>query len=152
MRIALGLVAATSATPVAIAILFGALSGLQLDWFAGKSWPETIDTMVLYGTFSAPVALFMTIAVGSPLAHRLAQLGHRRLAYHAMVGMILGAVPFALFDGYIIGTNFLLDVRPAPNFDTVLAAARWAALGSWCGLWSACAYWLVVIRRRVSTP
>jgi len=148
MRIALGLIAATCATPLAIATMFGALYLLQIGWFEGKIWSTVAGNISLYATFSAPVALFVTIAAGSPLALRLKHLGHARFGRHAMIGVILGAAPFVLFDGYIIGTKLLLDVRPAPDIDTVMTAVHWAGLGSWCGLWSAAAYWLVVIRER----
>ncbi len=147
MRIALGLLAATCATPLAIATMFGALYFLQVGWFGEQRGALVVESITLYATFSAPVAFFVTIAAGAPLAHRLAHLGHTRFWRHAMAGLILGATPFILFDGYIIGTNLLLDVRPAPDINSVKMALRWAALGGWCGLWSAAAYWVVVIRK-----
>ncbi len=146
MRIALGVIAATCATPLAIAAAFGALHFFQVGWFGERGWPLVQDSILLYAAFSAPVAFFLTIAAGGPLAHRLAHLGHTGFRRHAMAGIILGATPFILFDGYVIGTNLLLDVRPAPDIDTVKMALRWAALGAWCGLWSAGAYWVVAIR------
>jgi len=148
MRIALGLIAATCASPLAIATTFGALHYLQVGWFGEQSWPLVLDSITLYAAISAPVAFFLTIAAGGPLAHRLAHLGHTGFVRHAMAGIILGATPFLLFDGYIIGTNLLLDVRPAPDINAVKVALRWAALGAWCGLWSATAYWVVAIRGR----
>ena len=136
MRIALGLIAATCATPMAIAAMFTALYSLQAGWFEGKSWQLVVDSIGLYGPFSTPVALFVTVAPGGPLAHRLMDLGHVGLGRHVMVGVMLGAARFVLFDGYIISTKLLLDVRPAPDLETVLTPARWAALGAWCGVWS----------------
>lgn len=146
MRIALGLIAATCATPVAITIVFSALYSLQVGGSEGQSWGLVADNIRLYGVFSMPIAFFVTMAFGGPLAHRLAHLGHLGVGRHAMVGVILGAAPFLLFDGYIIGSELLLNARPAPDIESVMSAGRWAALGSWCGLWSACVYWLVVIR------
>ncbi len=150
MRVAFGLIAATCATPIAVATMFSVLYALQIGWFEGKDWDLVLDNMKIYATFSAPIALFVTVAAGGPLAHRLKHLGHRGFLHHALVGVILGAAPFVLFDGYIIGTKLLLDVRPAPDTETVMTAARWAALGSWCGFWSAWAHWLVVVRERPS--
>jgi hypothetical protein len=147
MRMALGVIAATCATPLAIAAMFGALHFFQVGWFGERGWSLVQDSILLYAAFSAPVAFFLIIAAGGPLAHRLAHLGHTGFRRHAVAGVILGATPFILFDGYVIGTNFLLDVRPAPDINTVKMALRWAALGAWCGLWSAGAYWVVVIRR-----
>jgi len=141
-------VAATCATPAAVAAMFGSLYLLQAGWFAGKTWETAADTIRLYAAFSAPIAFFAIIAAGAPMAHRLKHLGHRGFLHHALVGVVLGAAPFALFDGYIIGTNLLLDVRPAPDWDTFLTAVHWAGLGAWCGLWSAITYWLTVIRER----
>jgi len=144
----LGLLAATCATPAAIASLFSALFYLKVGWFADKDWPLVLENIRLYAMLSAPVALFVTLAAGGPVAHQLAHRGHVGAVRHLLIGAALGAMPFLLFDGYIIGTNILLDVRPVPDLDDVLVAARWASLGSWCGFWSAAAYWVVAIRRR----
>lgn len=142
----LGLLAATCATPAAIASLFSALFYLQVGWFADKDWRLVLDNIQLYAMLSSPVALFVTLAAGGPIAHQLAHRGHVGPGRHLLLGAALGAMPFLLFDGYIIGTNILLDVRPVPDLDDVLVAARWAVLGSWCGVWSATAYWAVAIR------
>lgn len=147
MRVVVGVIAATCATPLAVAAIFSALYGLQLSWFEGKHWETVVSNIALYAAFSAPIAFFVTIAAGAPIAHRLAHSGHTGLFRYALLGMILGAAPFALFDGYIIATKLLLDVRPVPDMDTVMVAARWAGLGAWCGLWSAVAYWSIAIRR-----
>lgn len=146
MRVASGLVAATIATPLAIAAMFGGLSFLQVGWFAGKDSQEVLDNIRLYGMMAAPVALFLTLAAGGPIAHQLAHRGYRGPVRCVLAGAVLGALPFLIFDGYIMGTNLLLYVSPSPDIDTVLTAVRWAALGSWCGMWSAAAYWAVAIR------
>lgn len=150
MHIVLGLLAATLATPLAIAAMFGALFYLQIGWFEGKAAGTVVENIQLYAMLSAPIALFLTIAAGGPLAHQMAHRGHRSLVKCMLLGAVLGALPFLLFDGYIIGTNLLLYVSPAPNLETVLRAVRWAALGAWCGMWSAAAYWTVAIRGRRS--
>lgn len=146
MRIALGLLAATLATPLTIGLTFGAAYFLQVGWFAGRDAELVLDSILLYAALSAPVALFVTLAAGGPIAHQMSHRGHGSLSKCIVLGAFLGALPFLLFDGYIIGTNLLLYVTPAPNLDNVLAAVRWAALGSWCGMWSATAYWVVAIR------
>ena len=148
MRIALGLLAATVATPLAIAAMWGALLYFQVGWFEGKDARLVVESIRLYAMLSAPVALFVTIAAGGPIAHQLAHHGHRGPVKCILLGAVLGALPFLLFEGYIMGTNLLLYVSPSPNMDNVMTALRWAGLGSWCGMWSATAYWSVAIRKR----
>ena len=148
MRIAFGLLAATVATPLAIAVMWGALWYAQVEWFEGKDLQVVLESIRLYALLSAPIALFITIAAGGPIAHQLALRGRRGLVRSILLGAVLGALPFLLFEGYIMGTNLLLYVTPSPNIDNVLTALRWAGLGSWCGIWSATAYWTVAIRGR----
>ena len=148
MRIALGLLASTVATPLAIAVMWGALWYAQVEWFEGKTAEAVIESIRLYAILSAPIALFVTIAAGGPIAHQLAHRGHRNPVKFILLGAVLGALPFLLFEGYIMGTNLLLYVSPSPNLDNVLTALRWAGLGSWCGMWSAAAYWTLAIRGR----
>ena len=148
MRIALGLLASTIATPLAIAVIWGALWYAQVEWFEGKSAQAVFESIRLYAMLSAPIALFITIAAGGPIAHQLAHRGHRSPVKFILLGAFLGALPFLLFEGYIMGTNLLLYVSPAPNLDNVVTAVRWAGLGAWCGMWSATAYWTVAIRER----
>ena len=148
MRIAFGLLASTLATPLAIAAMWAALWFAQVEWFEGKQFEAVVDSMRLYGMLSAPIALFVTVAAGGPIAHQLAHRGHRGPSKCILLGAILGALPFLLFEGYIMGTNLLLYVSPAPNRENVLTALRWAGLGSWCGICSAAAYWAVAIRGR----
>lgn len=148
IRMGLGLLAATCAAPAAVAVLFTSLYLLQFGWFAGQRIDIFLDNTRLYAIMSAPVALFITLAFGSPISHRMAHDGRRAWWRHGLIGLALGAAPFLLFDGYNIGTRLLLDARPAPDMEVVYRMGRWATLGSWCGLCSATAYWLVVIRRR----
>ena len=148
MRIALGLAASTLATPLAIAIAWFVLWYAQVDWFEGKQLEAVLENIRLYAMLSAPVALFVTIAAGGPIAHQLAHRGHRGLFRCLLLGAVLGALPFLVFQGYIMGTNLLLYVTPSPGRDDVFTALRWAGLGSWCGICSAAAYWLIAIRGR----
>jgi hypothetical protein len=148
MRIALGLIAATIATPLAIAAIWGGLWYAQVGWFEGKTAEAVLESIRLYAMLSAPVALFITIAAGGPVAHQLAHRGRRGPWRFILLGAVLGALPFLLFEGYIMGTNLLLYVAPSPNLDAVLNAVRWAGLGSWCGMWSATAYWAIAIHDR----
>ena len=68
------------------------------------------------------------------------------IATAALTGAALGAMPFLIFDGYVIGMNLLLLADTPYTRETLVTAARWAALGSWCGLWPALAYWAVAVR------
>jgi hypothetical protein len=148
MRIALGLVASTLATPLAIAVAWFVLWYAQVDWFDGKPLAAVTESIRLYSMLSAPVALFITVAAGGPVAHQLAYRGHPGLTKCLLLGAVLGALPFLVFEGYIMGTNLLLYVTPAPGRENVMTALRWAGLGSWCGMCSATAYWTIAIRGR----
>lgn len=147
MRVALGLLASTLATPLAIAVMWGTLLFLEVGWFEGKTPAMVFESIKLYGVLAAPIALFLTLAAGGPIAHQLAHRGHRGPLRCVLLGAFLGALPFLLFEGYIMGSNMLLYVTPAPTADNVLMALRWAGLGAWCGMWSAAAYWSVAIRK-----
>ena len=57
MRIALGLLAATIATPLAIAVMWGALWYGQVEWFEGKQAEAVLESIRLYAMLSAPIAL-----------------------------------------------------------------------------------------------
>src|SRR5687767_6976407 len=148
MRIALGLMASTVATPLAIDLMWRALCVARVEWLEAKDLQVVLESIRLYALLSSPIALFVTVAAGGPIAHQLANRGHRGPVNYILLGAVLGALPFLLFEGYIMGTNLLLYVSPSPNRDTVITALRWAGLGSWCGIWSATAYWSVAIRGR----
>lgn len=148
IRTALGLLAAMCAAPAAVVVLFAALFYFQAGWFAGQDTAAVVERTRLYALMSGPVALFVTLAFGGPVAHRLAHIGYMSWWRHALLGMALGATPFLIFDGYNVVTRLLLDMRPAPNLQTYVSMARWAGLGAWCGLWSALAYWAVAVRER----
>ena len=147
MRVALGLIAATIAAPAAVAMAFAGLHYLEIGWFGAQDWSVVEENIWLYAMFSAPVAFFIALSAGAPFAHRLAEQGHRGIVGYALIGLLLGASPFVEFDGYILGSRYLLETRPTPDMEAVVTAARWAALGAWCGLWSGLAYWVAAIRQ-----
>jgi hypothetical protein len=146
MRVVLGLLAATVATPVAMAAVFLARWHFETVGWALQPWPVVRDRILLYAVLSAPVALFLTMGFGAPLTHRRDELGRATAVRTALTGAALGALPFLIFDGYVIGMNILLLADNPYSRDSLITAARWAALGAWCGLWSALVYWLVAIR------
>jgi hypothetical protein len=145
IRVGFGLLAATLAAPVAMAVVFLARWRFETGGWALQPWPVVQDRILLYAMLSAPVALFLTLGFGAPLTHRRAELGRATALRTALTGAALGAMPFLIFDGYVIGMNLLLLADTPYTRDTLITAARWAGLGSWCGLWSALAYWLVAI-------
>jgi hypothetical protein len=148
MRVVLGLLAATIAAPVAMAAVFVARWHFETGGWALQPWPVVRDRILLYAVLSAPVALFLTAGFGAPLTHRREELGRATALRTALTGAALGALPFLIFDGYVIGMNVLLLVDDPYNRKTLITAARWAGLGAWCGLWSALTYWAVVVRKR----
>jgi hypothetical protein len=147
LRVVSGVLAATVATPAALALIFAGAWYVGVGGFADHTWPAVQRQIELYAILSAPVALFVTLAFGAPYTHRLQELGRATALRVTVTGAILGALPFVLFDGYVIVTNMLLLVRQAYTRDTLETAARWAGLGAWCGSWSALTYWLVAVRR-----
>jgi len=147
IRVGFGLLAATVATPIAMAAVFVARWHFETGGWASQPWSVVQDRILLYAMLSAPVALFLTVGFGAPLTHRRAELGRATALRTALTGAALGAMPFLIFDGYVIGMNLLLLADDPYSRATLITAARWAALGSWCGFWSACAYWLVAVRR-----
>lgn len=148
VRVAFGILLATLATPVAVAAMFAGGWCLKADGFAGLPWPAVQDRIVAYAKLSAPVALFMTTAFGVPYVHRLAELGRATALRTTLTGAVTGALPFLLFDGYVIGMNMLLLASEPYTEDSLVNVARWAGMGAWCGSWSALTYWLVAINRR----
>lgn len=147
MRVVLGLLAATVATPAAMAAVFLARWHFETGGWALQPWPVVRDRILLYAVLSSPVALFLTAGFGAPLTHRREELGRATALRTAVTGAALGAMPFLIFDGYVIGMNVLLLVDEPYSRESLITAARWAALGSWCGCWSAFAYWVVAVRR-----
>ena len=147
MRVVLGLLAATVAAPLAMAAVFLARWHLETGGWALQPWPIVRDRIFLYAVLSAPVALFLTAGFGAPLTHRREELGRATALRTALTGAALGALPFLIFDGYVIGMNVLLLADTPYTRETLVTAARWAALGSWCGFCSALAYWMIAVRR-----
>jgi len=147
LRIAVGVLAAAVAAPVALAVMFAGGWYLQVDGFAGLPWSVVQDRIRTYAILCAPVAFFVALAFGAPYIHRLQELGRATVLRTMFTGIVLGAVPFLIFDGYIIGMNLLLLVREPYTRETLETAARWVGLGAWCGGWSALVYWIVAIWR-----
>lgn len=148
LRIAVGVLAAAVTAPVALAAMFAGGWYLQVDGFAGLPWPVVQDRIRTYAILCGPVALFVALAFGAPYVHRLEELGRATVLRTTISGVVLGALPFLIFDSYIISMNVLLLVREPHTRETLETAARWAGLGAWCGGWSALVYWVVAIGRR----
>lgn len=148
VRVAFGILMATLATPLATAAMFGGGWYFEAEGFAGLPWAAVQERIVVYAMLSAPVALFITTAFGAPFVHRLAELGRATALRTTLAGAIVGALPFLLFDGYVIGMNMLLLASEPYTEESLINVARWAGMGAWCGSWSALVYWLVAIRSR----
>jgi len=150
LRIAIGVLAAGVTAPAALAAMFAGAWYVEADGFAGLPWPVVQDRIRTYVILCTPVALFVALAFGAPYVHRLEELGRATVLRTIFTGVVLGAVPFLIFDGYIIGMNMLLLVREPYTRETLETAARWAGLGAWCGGWSSLVYWVIAIGRRRS--
>ncbi len=159
MKKGLGIVMATLATPAAIGVLFTILTLLGVGWFADKDWNLVFSNIEMYAMVAAPIALLMSLVTGIPLGNRLARRGRARPAAFLFLGLTLGALPFLLFDGYVVAhelvrsfrhgvTDSFWGIRPTIRrlLGDISVAMYWLGLGSWCGAWSALAYWSVVYR------
>ena len=159
MKKGLGIVMATLATPTAIGVLFVILTLLGVGWFADKDWNLVFSNVEMYAMVAAPIALIMSLVTGIPIGNRLAKRGRTRPATFLVLGLTLGALPFLLFDGYVVAYEVVRSFRHgvsdsfwgiAPSMRRLLGeipvAILWLGLGSWCGAWSALAYWSVVYR------
>jgi hypothetical protein len=150
---------ATLATPTAIGVLFIVLTVLGVGWFADKDWSLVFTNIQTYALVATPMALAVSLLVGIPLSNRLAKQGRARPVTFVALGLTLGALPFLLFDTYVVAYDIVRSLRHgltdsfwgiAPTTRRLLGDLRvalyWLGLGSWCGAWSALAYWGVVYR------
>lgn len=144
-RVALGVVAAAAATAVALGVAFIGAWRTEFGSFAGQDWPYVAERLRIYITLGAPVAAFFTLGFGAPLTHRRLELGRASALRTALTGLVTGALPFLLFDGYILGINLLLLVKDPYSAESIRTSLLWAGLGGWCGLCSALAYWMAVV-------
>jgi hypothetical protein len=161
MKKALGVIAAAMATPLAVGVLFALLALLNVGWFAGKGWGTIASNIYMYSIFGTPIALGAALVLGLPIAGRLERRGRVWAHQFALAGLVLGAVPFLVFDLLVVGQQlyfaatrpeaFHAEVFGVPAtlrrlFRDVPTAAIWLGLGMWCGVCSALAYWVVVYR------
>lgn len=159
MRKALGVVTATLATPIAIGVLFAVLTFLGVGGSADKGWKVVFMNIATFALLAAPIALVVSLLAGIPLGNRLARRGYVKPSAFLLLGAMLGAFPLLLFDGYVVAYDILRALRHGvtdsvwgigPTLGHLLGdipvAIRWLGLGSWCGAWSALAYWRVVYR------
>jgi hypothetical protein len=144
-RVVLGVLAATAATPAALGVAFGAAWYFDVEGLGGQPWQYVADRLRVYILLGAPIAAFFTLAFGAPLTHQRMTMGRAGAIRTGLTGLVTGALPFLLFDGYIIGMNMLLLASEPYTDETLIAAARWSGLGAWCGLCSSLAYWTAVV-------
>ena len=137
----LAILIAPLATPLALAVVFVALSLWQLltipDWtplLAFYGW-------ILVAMFATPAAYLMML-VAVPLVSRLERRGRSDLTSVVQVGLFLGVSPFALYDIYIALFELARDpVGALPGlWRDVPTAVKWLALGASCGGATAWAY------------
>jgi hypothetical protein len=159
MRRNIGIVAATAATPSAIMVLFVILALCSVWPFAGRDWGNVFLSVQILALVATPLALVMSLGIGRPLGDRLAKRGRTHPVAFLLLGAALGAFPFLLFDACVVAFEVVrsLWLGPTDSFRGVGRTARrllgrtpvatyWVAMGSWCGAWSALAYWGVVHR------
>jgi hypothetical protein len=136
------------ATPVALAAVFSLLSLWQVvtitDWtprLAFYGW-------LMVAVFATPAAYVMMV-VAVPLAARLERRGRGDLASVVNLGLLLGALPFVVFDAYIVLYEFVHNpVAAIPRLMGDLStAAKWVALGATCGAATAWTYWRLTRHR-----
>ncbi len=158
MKTFAGLVAAVLATPLAIAAVLAIADAAGLFGDDGG----LIGTVVVFSFYAMPIALVMTAVVGWPLAQQAVRRGRTRMRDFALLGALLGALPFVAYFAYVMGFEawqVASRAWPAPGGELAARwladapqAFAWIALGATCGIASALAFWVVAVRGTAIAP
>lgn len=152
MKTFAGLLAAVLATPLAIAVVLALADAAGLFGDGGG----LVGTVVVFSFYAMPIALVMTAVVGWPIARQAVRRGRTRMRDFALLGTLLGALPFAAYFAYVMGFeawHVASGAWPASGGETAARwladapqAFAWIALGATCGIASALAFWVVAVR------
>lgn len=86
------------ATPLTIWVMFTVLYVIGAGWFADKRYSLVLDNVVVYALVGTPIAYVVTLAGGVPGYRLLFRRGRLSLSHFVVLGAVLGALPFVVFD------------------------------------------------------
>jgi hypothetical protein len=135
------------ATGVVYALVYGVLLLFQIESFSGRVLLATALAVALWSGIATVVAFPMTLLVGMPLEISLERRGRGDLGDIVRLGAILGALPFVLFDAYVVYIELSRQATIAAAtglFKDLPWALVLAALGASCGGASAWTYWSIL--------
>jgi hypothetical protein len=135
------------ATGVVYALVYGALVLFQIESFSARALLATAPGIAEWSGVATIAAVAMTLLVGLPLAVSLERRGRDSVRDIVLLGAMLGALPFVLFDAYVVFAE--LDRHPtlaavSGLFKDLPRALALAGLGASCGTASAWTYWSIL--------
>ena len=158
MKTFAGLLAAVAATPLAIAAVMAVADAAGL--FGDDQ--GVVGTIVVFALYATPIALVVALLAGWPLALLALKRGRSRMRDFALLGALLGALPFVAYFAYVMGFeawHVASGTWPAPGGEVAARwladapqAFAWIALGATCGVASALAFWGVAVRGVAIAP
>jgi hypothetical protein len=150
MRRLMALFVAPLASGGIYALAAGVVAALHLESWSTRALIATALDIVVGSGVAMVVAFAMTLLLGMPIANALDRRGRGGCGNIVWLGALLGALPFAVFDLYVIFAELgrhSLALAAATLFKDLPRALTLAALGATCGATSAWTYWSIVLRR-----
>jgi hypothetical protein len=147
VRRIIAVLVAPLATGVVYALVYGVLFLFQTESFSGSVLLATALAIALWSGVASVAAFAMTLLVGMPLEISFERRGRGDLGDIVRLGAILGALPFVLFDAYVVFTELSHHATIAAAtglFKDLPRALGLAALGASCGGASAWTYWSIL--------
>ena len=121
-----------------------------------------VGTIVVFALYATPIALVVVLLAGWPLALLAQKRGRTRMRDFALLGALLGALPFVAYFAYVMGFeawHVAVGSSPASGREVASGwladapkALAWIALGATCGVASALAFWVVAVRGTTVAP
>jgi hypothetical protein len=159
MRVVLGFVAALLAVPLAIFVVFSVMQILGLGWQRGTGFFEVMIGTLTFSWVAVPMALGVILLFALPTYIVSARRGRSSLFYYVVVGLVLGALPFLLFDIYVAAFDLWQAARSGwePEYwglratcmrllGNIPIAAVWLGMGALCGAAGSIAFWSIAVR------
>jgi hypothetical protein len=150
MRRLMALLVAPLASGAIYALVAGVVAALHLESWSTRAFIATALDIVVGSGVAIVLAFAMTLLLGMPIANALDRRGRGGFGNIVWLGALLGALPFAVFDLYVIFAEMgrhSLAIASASLFKDLPRALTLAALGASCGAASAWTYWSIVLRR-----
>ena len=150
MRHLIALLVAPLASGAVYALVAGVVAVQHLE--TGSMRPLIATALnIVFGSGIAVIAAFaMTLLVGMPLANALDRRGRGGVRNIIWVGVLLGMLPFIVFDLYVVVAELSRHETAAAAaglFKDLPRALAFVALGATCGAASAWTYWSIAQRQ-----